>query len=220
MQELKVALPNFSKGEIAPALYSRIDTQQYSAALKVCRNFIVQRYGGVSFRPGTRVVGKIDDPTQPFRLIPFQFSIDQAYCIVMQQGSLRPTAFGGFVIEQNTKILSATKANPCVLEVPYHGYSLGERFYISGVEGMVELNNRFVEAVAIPDADHVAINVDSTNFSDFILSDGTLNTAPPPAPPAPPPVPPPVTPDPPPDTGGGGGSDWEWDQPRRGGDIP
>ena len=57
---INLTLPNFSKGEIAPALYSQIDTQQYSAALKICKNFIVQRYGGVTFRPGTRFCGRIE----------------------------------------------------------------------------------------------------------------------------------------------------------------
>jgi len=201
-----VALPNFSKGEIAPALYGRIDTNQYNAALKRARNFIVQKYGGVTFRPGTRLVGKVDDPTQAVRLAPFQFSIDQAYALMLQQGIMRPMALGGFVLEQNTGILGATRANPCVLEVPFHGYSVGDRIYLNGIIGMVELNNRFAKVTAVPDAGHIAIDIDSTNFTPFASSDGTVNSAPPPPPPAPPPVPPPYVPPDPPDVGGGGGN--------------
>lgn len=202
----EVPLPNFSKGEIAPSLYGRIDTNQYSAGLKKCFNFIVQRYGGVTFRSGTRIVGKVDDPTKPVRLIPFQFSIDQAYALLFQQGSMRPMANGGFVLEQNTKIVGATKAAQCVLNVVYHGLSVGDRVYLDGIAGMVELNGRFAKVVAVPDADHVTIDVDSTGFGTFVSSTGTANVAPPPAPPAPPVVPP-VVPDPaPPATGGGGGN--------------
>lgn len=214
----EVALPNFSKGEIAPALYGRMDLQQYSAGLKLCRNFIVQKYGGVTFRPGTRLVGKVDDPTKPVRLAPFQFSIDQAYALLMQQGSMRPMALGGFVVEQNTNITGATKAAQCVLTVPFHGYAVGDRVYLSGITGMVELNGRFATVVAVPNANSVTINVDSTGFGTFIASDGTINSAPPPPPPPAPPVPPPVTPDPPPDVGGGGGSDLEYFYGR--GEIP
>lgn len=201
-----VALPNFSKGELAPALYGRIDTNQYNAALKRSRNFIVQRYGGVTFRPGTRLVGRVDDPTKAVRLAPFQFSIDQAYALLMQQGTMRPMALGGFVLEQNTKITGATKAYPCVLTVPYHGYSVGDRIYLNGIAGMVELNNRFATVISVPDADHVGIDINSSLFGTFVSSDGTLNAAPPPPPPPPPPVPPPYVPPVPPYVGGGGGN--------------
>lgn len=202
----QVALPNFSKGEIAPALYGRIDTNQYGAALKRARNFIVQKYGGVTFRPGTRLVGKVDDPTQAVRLAPFQFSIDQAYVLMLQQGIMRPMALGGFVLEQNTQITAASKSNPCTLTIPYHGYSVGDRAYLSGIEGMTELNGRFVTILSVPDANTVTIDVNSTGFSTFLASNGTINSAPPPPPPPPPVVPPVVTPDPPPDVGGGGGN--------------
>lgn len=208
---VKTTLPNFSKGEIAPVLYGRVDTQQYSAGLKVAKNFLVQRYGGVTLRPGTIVVGPVDDPTKPVRLLPFQFSIDQAYVLVMGQGTMRPVARGGFVLEQDTKITGATKANPCVLTVPYHGYSVGDRIYVQGVVGMTELNNQFALVVSVPDADHVGIGVDSTNYGTFVSSDGTLNVAPPPAPPADPVVPPPVAePDPPAVGGGGGGYEYKY----------
>lgn len=202
----QIALPNFSKGEVAPALYGRIDTPQYSSALRKARNFIVLKYGGVTFRPGTRLVGKIDDPTKAVRLAPFQFSIDQAYALLLQQGSMRPMAAGGFVIEQNTQITSATIGAACVMTIPFHGYDVGDRLYITGVAGMVELNGRFVTVTGVPDPSTIVTDVDSTYFTPFISSDGTLNAAPPPAPPAPPVIPPVVYPDPPPDVGGGGGN--------------
>lgn len=203
---VRIPLPNFSKGELAPALYGRIDTNQYNAALKRARNFVVQKYGGVTFRPGTRLVGKVDDPTKAVRLAPFQFSIDQAYALLMQQGTMRPMALGGFVLEQNTKITAATKDVQCVLTIPYHGYSVGDRVYFTGVAGMVELNGRFARVVAVYDVNTIAIDVDSRTFGTFVSSDGTQNAAPPPPPPPPPVIPPVVQPDPPPDVGGGGGN--------------
>lgn len=206
----KLALPNFSKGEIAPDLYGRIDTAQYSAALKKARNFVVQKYGGVTFRSGTRMVGKIDDPTKPVRLIPFQFSISQSYVMVMGQGLMRPVALGGFVVEQNTKITAITKGFPTILTIPFHGYEVGDRIYFSGIEGTVELNGQFAVVATVPDDDTITVLIDSTAYGDFEESDGTENVAPPPAPPAPPPVPPPYVPPDPPDVGGGGGRDYNW----------
>jgi hypothetical protein len=202
----RVALPNFSKGEIAPALYGRIDTAQYQAGLKRCRNFIVQRYGGVTFRPGTRIVGKVDDPTKPVRLATFQFSIDQAYALLLQQGSMRPMASGGFVVENDAQITAATREDRCRLTIPNHGYSVGDRLYVSGIAGMVELNARFVTVTAVSDADTVVTDIDSRLFGEFMGSTGTLNAAPPPPPPPPPPVPPVVQTPAPPVVGGGGGN--------------
>lgn len=206
----KIALPNFSKGEIAPDLYGRIDTPQYAAGLKLARNWIVQKYGGVTFRSGTRLVGKVDDPTKPVRLVSFQFSISQSYVLVMQQGIMRPAALGGFVIEQNTKITAITKAANALLTVPFHGYAVGDRVFFSGIEGMTEMNGQFGTVVTVPNADQVTVDIDSTGYSTFTSSDGTLNAAPPPAPPAPPVVPPVVPPPEPPGVGGGGGVDYDW----------
>lgn len=205
----RVALPNFSKGEIAPVLHGRIDTQQYAAGLKTARNFLVQKYGGITFRPGTRLVGVWDDPTEPLKFMPFQFSIDQSYVLVMGQGMMRPVALGGYVIEQNTKITDITLGNPTAMEVPLHGYAVGDRIYLSGIVGTTQLNGRTVTVTAVPDADNIEVDIDSTGFGAFVSSDGTLNVAPPPPPPAPPVVPPVVDPPPPPVTTDPG-YDYEW----------
>lgn len=211
----KLALPNFSKGEIAPDLYGRIDTSQYSASLKLARNFVIQKYGGVTFRPGTRLVGKVDDPDVATRLIPFQFSIDQSYVMVMGQGQMRPAALGGFVIEQNTKIIAVTKGVTTLIQSPYHGYSPGDRVFFFGVSGMAELNNRFGKVLTVPSSDMFTVDIDSTGFADFNSSDGVVNAAPPAPPPVPPVVPPPYVPPDPPGVGGGGGVDYNWRDGRR-----
>lgn len=206
----RTLLPNFSKGEVASDLHGRVDTGQYSTALKTARNWIVLKYGGITFRPGTRMVGKWDDPGRPLRLIPFQFSIDQAYVLAMGQGIMRPVARGGFVVEQNTQITGITLGSTTTLTIPFHGYSVGDRLIFEGIEGTVELNNRFVEVVGVPNANTITLGLDSTGFGAFVSSDGTLNVGAPPAPPAPPVVPPVVNPPPPPDVGGGGGYDYDW----------
>lgn len=204
---MRAALPNFSKGEIGPELYGRIDTPQYAAGLKRARNFLVQKYGGVTFRPGTRLVGKVDAPNEGLRLLPFQFSISQSYVLVMQNGSMRPVARGGFVVEQDTKITAITLGNPTRLWITNHGYVVGDRLFLDGIEGTVELNKRFVTVTAVPDSASVLIDVDSSGFGAFISSDGVDNAVPPPPPPAPPVVPPTSPPPAPPPVGGGGGLD-------------
>ena len=78
--------PSFAGGEIAPALYDRVDIQRYGTSLRRCENFIVRPYGGVDNRPGTRFVGEVKDSTETARLIPFQYSADIAYIVVLNDG--------------------------------------------------------------------------------------------------------------------------------------
>lgn len=200
-------LLNFSKGEIAPVLYGRIDVEQYSAMVKLARNVIIQKYGGMAARPGFRTVGEIDDKTKERRIISFQYSIDQAYVLGFQNGDMRVMANGGFVLEDDLKIVSYTAANPVVLEIPFHNFVVGDRLFLSGNTGVPELNLRQVTITAVPDANHVAIDVNGIGYGALTDSTGEVRVAPPP-PPVPPPPPPPVPPPPPPppNTGGGGGS--------------
>lgn len=205
---MKLPFTNFSKGEIAPQLYSRIDTAQYQAGAKRVRNFIIQRYGGLSFRPGFRFVGEANNITNEIRYIPFQYNIEQAYIMALENYEMNILARGGFVLEEDLQIISVTQEAQAILEVNYHAWAVGDRMYLNGVTGMTELNNRFVTIVEVIDAHHVRIDVDTTDFAAFVSSTGTNRVGAPPAPPAPPASPPPPPPPPPPaSTGGGGGDD-------------
>jgi len=59
---------NFSAGELAPALYTRTDIQQYSNGAKTLKNVIPLVEGGVRKRPGTLFIGEHPNSV---RLIPF-----------------------------------------------------------------------------------------------------------------------------------------------------
>ena len=202
----RYTITNFSRGEFGPQLYGRVDIPQYSAGAKEISNWIVQRYGGVAFRPGFRFVGEVDDPTLTHRYLPFISSIDQAYVLTLDDSSMRLLANGGFVTYDNLHIESITPGATTVLEVLFHDMAVGDRVYLDGIEGMTELNGRFVTVVGVPDANHVEIGVDSSNFEVFFDSDGITRSGAPSAPPAPeaPPAAPPAPPDPP--TTGGPGS--------------
>ncbi len=49
-------LRSFAGGELAPAFAARADQARYATGLRRCRNFLVQRHGGVATRPGTKYV--------------------------------------------------------------------------------------------------------------------------------------------------------------------
>lgn len=74
-----IAQRSFTGGELAPALYGRVDTVKYATGLRICRNFIVKRSGGVSNRPGTEYICEVKDSTKRVKLIPFIFNDAQTY---------------------------------------------------------------------------------------------------------------------------------------------
>ena len=204
----RVGQPNFSKGEIAPELYGRFDVDFYSAGLKKARNVLVLKYGGLTKRPGTRLVAEVIDDSEPTRIIPFQFSLTQTYALELGQGYMAPCALGGRVLQEDLAITAITNATHAQITAAYHDYSVGDYVYLTGVAGTLGdfLNNRTWPVYSIVDTDNYTIDADTVGKGTFTTASGGITrTGTPPPPPPPPPVPPPVTPPDPPSIGGGGG---------------
>ena len=85
MYQLK---PSFAGGELAPALYGRIDLAKYDVGAAEIENMIVLRYGGVSRRPGFRYVAQTYGNGKA-RLLPFRYSSDQNYIVEVTAGRFR-----------------------------------------------------------------------------------------------------------------------------------
>lgn len=101
---VRIPQVNFSKGELAPELYGRFDVDTWQSALRQARNVIVMKYGGVTKRPGTRLVGNVINASVPTRLIPFQFSLTQTYILEMGQGYMVPSALGGRILKLHSRL--------------------------------------------------------------------------------------------------------------------
>lgn len=190
-----VPLLNFTKGAISPELQARIDTAQYGAGAKQLNNFIIQKYGGASFRPGFRLVAEADSVVSTPRYVPFQFNIEQAYVMVLDEGYMRLLATGGAVIEDNLLITAITKAAAAQVTAAYHAYIVGDKLFFTGVTGMTQINGRTGTVASVIDTSNFTVNINTTTFSTFISSSGTARGAPPT--PVPAPTPPPVPPLPP-----------------------
>jgi hypothetical protein len=202
---VRTVLENFSKGEIAEELIARVDVPSYTSAAKLARNVVILKYGGLAKRPGTRLVAKAYNSTLPVRLLPFQFSLTQAYALEMGQGYMRPAANGGMVLEQLLTITGITKDVAPTVTVANHGYSVGDQIYFNNVQGMHEINGLTGTVTEVVDANNFKVDIDTITFSTFTGdSGGIVLSSPPAAPPTPPVVPPTVTPPDPPVVGGGG----------------
>lgn len=87
-------LSTFNAGEWSPELYGRIDLDKYRNACRQIENFVLLAQGPATRRPGTEFVAHSKDDGI-VRLIPFEFSTDQAYIIEAGGGYFRFYMNGG-----------------------------------------------------------------------------------------------------------------------------
>jgi hypothetical protein len=67
----------------------------------------------------------------------------------------------------NQSIENALQTNPCVLNVPGHGYSDNTQVYVNGVQGMTELNGNYYY-ITIIDSDNFSLdNIDATGYTAY-----------------------------------------------------
>ncbi|MDH3702700.1 MAG: hypothetical protein OEU46_15435 [Alphaproteobacteria bacterium] len=86
MPKASPAYTAFNAGEWSPLLEGRQDLSKYFSALRRMRNFYPKVQGPAIRRPGTRHVAEVKDSTRTVRLLPFEFSVQQAY--IIEAGSL------------------------------------------------------------------------------------------------------------------------------------
>lgn len=108
-------------------------------------NFIPTVQGPALKRSGTRFVKRTRATgTTQTRLIPFEFSRDQAYVLELSEGRMRFLRDSGAVIESTFAISgSPTAANPCsITTTGSHGYATGDEVFITG-SGLEMINDQF-----------------------------------------------------------------------------
>lgn len=92
-------LTNFTAGELSERLEGRVDLSKYANGCRRLENMTVFPQGGAKRRGGTRFVSGVKDHTKMVRLIPFEFSTQQAYVIEFGDGYCRFYKDGGVIVE-------------------------------------------------------------------------------------------------------------------------
>ena len=77
----------FDKGEVSPSFYGRSDIDSYKGSVSKLLNANITEVGSVRKRPGFSRVSALGTGT--FKLIPFQFNIEQAYVVVLGSTNIR-----------------------------------------------------------------------------------------------------------------------------------
>lgn len=165
---------SFASGEIAPALYARVDFFKYQSGLRTCRNLFIMRHGGATNRPGTQFIGEAKDSTKGIRLIPFIFSVDQSYVLEFGESYIRFIDDGEYIKESNQTITGITQADPAVVTTSAaHGYSNGDEVQLATVVGMTEVNVRNfkvnnVTGTTFELQDLGGTDIDSTGYGAYV----------------------------------------------------
>jgi len=97
-QKLYLKQSSFAGGEVSPDLYGRDDFNKYAVSCKTLLNMFPHPFGGASNRPGTVMIAEVKDSSKAVRVIPFQFSVEQAYIIEAGEDYFRYYKDGGQII--------------------------------------------------------------------------------------------------------------------------
>jgi hypothetical protein len=155
----------FSAGELSALLLGRQDIKKYGSGLYVCLNAVPLSQGAWTRRPGTAYLHQTKFNDRESRVVPFEYSVEQTY--ILEFGHLYIRFFSSHGILTNTEqsITSISKASPGVVTKVAHGYSNGNRLYLSDIVGMTQLGNREVivagataDTFTMTDTDGTAIN--------------------------------------------------------------
>ncbi|MBQ3060236.1 MAG: hypothetical protein IJD16_08005 [Desulfovibrio sp.] len=95
---MRIALQNFTGGEVSPTLSARYDLARYRNCVACMENMLPGLHGDVARRPGTHFLADLGSPAV---LLPFSFSADagQNFVLVFSHKSLRIADAGGLLAQ-------------------------------------------------------------------------------------------------------------------------
>lgn len=81
MARVSPIITSVNAGELSPQLYGRVDVEKYASGCRKMENFVPLVHGPARRRPGTYFVAEVKNSAKAVRMIPFEFSITQAYTL-------------------------------------------------------------------------------------------------------------------------------------------
>lgn len=162
---------NFSAGEVAPEIYSRVDQTKYQTGLRTLRNAYVMRHGGVTSRSGSQFVCEVLSSAATVRFIPYFFDDNISYFFELGNLYIRRIKDGAYVLEPaaNVKTITAVSvAAEAVFTSNSHGYSNDRAIYMAGMLGLTELNGQYLKV------SDVTANTYKLKYKDGSYVDSTV----------------------------------------------
>lgn len=155
----------FVAGRLGPRMAGRTDLARYPFGCKTLNNFIPTVQGPVVKRSGTKFVKACETESEGSRLIPFEFSRDQAYVLEFFDNGIRFMRDSGAVLESTVAISGnpTVAANCQITTGAAHGYATGDQVYVSG-SSMAMINSQYF-TITVTGATTFTIGVDTTGES-------------------------------------------------------
>ena len=132
---------SFNAGKWGPLLQGRVDLEKYTSACNELKNFIPTVQGPALKRSGTRFLKTVKNQAKKSRLIPFEFSTEQAYVLELYEGGMRVLKDSGAVLEPTVAITAIVNGSQNGL-LAVQTYTTGDEVYITGT-AQSEMNGRF-----------------------------------------------------------------------------
>lgn len=110
-------IDNFNAGEFSPLLDGRVSFEKYPNAASILRNFIPTTQGPIVRRGGFRFVHATKTQTDRTLLIPFEFSVTQAY--MLEFGNLYVRFYTWDAVTKVRGILESSPGVPVEVVTPY-----------------------------------------------------------------------------------------------------
>lgn len=176
---MKLSYRSFAAGEVSKRLGARVDQVKYQTGAHTMRNFVSTLEGAAMNRSGFGYIRPCHSFTADNapRLLPFVFSDDQSYVIVLEHERLSIISLAEPQFETFSPIGGVTQANPAVVSTggPAHGLSTDSLVWITGCTGMTQLNNRFFRVVVLSPStyslqEESGANVDATGYGAYAAS--------------------------------------------------
>ncbi|ENU23503.1 hypothetical protein F993_01656 [Acinetobacter proteolyticus] len=117
---------SFNGGIVSSEMFGRFDQAKYQTGVAKCSNFVVELYGGLTYRAGLRYVHHYHISQGKMRLIPFVFSEEQAIVLVIRAGAVNFFADGGMLLDDDNQ--------PLELVLPYNEEHLMQLRYAQSAD--------------------------------------------------------------------------------------
>ncbi len=173
MPKVSPLIRSFNAGEWSPRLDGRVDLGKYSSSCKVLQNFIPMSHGPAERRPGTKFIREVADSTKQTRLIPFEFSVEQAYILEFNDEIFRIYKDEGFVTATRS-VSGAVDNGGGLIRITTsvaHDFATGTVVTITGVGGVPNANGTFT----ITFVSATEFDLQGSTFAGAYTTGGSVN---------------------------------------------
>jgi hypothetical protein len=129
---LSPSITSFNAGQVSPLMEARSDFQKYNSSSRILENMFVTVQGPALKRPGTKYIAtaKREQP----RLLPFEFSVDDAYILETGNQYMRFFRDGGQILDPVNPVEIVTPYDTSELRSIQHDQADNEMYFANGTD--------------------------------------------------------------------------------------